>query len=270
MAACALVFDEEDHSKELDPEARVAFMFIKQDIERDQEAYNLVVERNRANGQLGGRPKKTQEETENPSEPKKPSGLLGNPENPSEPDKNRVDKSREDKDKKDNKSLSLAREEEEREREIFIISLHFLRKGIQLPVSEARDYYNYYQASGWCKSNEHQTPIVDRIAYAETWKTKRETIISEDEGNAWANLIESVQFTNLQMAEEFVNGYRGYLTSGEELRIFFSKRETGNKLIKAMESNEEFKTRIFRGIMAYIGKNLTTVKVDTAANDPRR
>ena len=277
MAACSLVFDEEDHSSELDPEARVAFMFIKQDIERDQEAYNLVIERNRRNGQNGGRPRNTQdnqENPENPSEPKKPSGLSENPENPSEPNMNRVEESRGDKSREDkkgiNNSLSLSREEEEREREIFLISLLFLRKGIQLPVSEARDYYNYYQASGWCKSNEHQTPIVDRIAYAETWKTKRESIISEDEGNAWANIIEAVNFTNLKMAEEFVNGYRGYLTNGQELRIFFSRRDTGVKLIKTMETNEEFKTRIFKGILAYIGKTLTTVKTDSAANDPRR
>lgn len=249
-------------------------MFIKQDIERDQEAYEKACEAYRANGSRGGRPRKNQdgneEETQNQENPNNQSGFAETKENPNNQSGTiRVDKSREDK-KGINNSLSLSREEEEREREIFLISLLFLRKGIQLPVSEARDYYNYYQASGWCKSNEHQTPIVDRIAYAETWKTKRESIISEDEGNAWANIIEAINFTNLKMAEEFVNGYRGYLTNGQELRIFFSRRDTGVKLIKTMETNEEFKTRIFKGILAHIGETLTTVKTDSAANDPRR
>ncbi|MBS9774738.1 MAG: hypothetical protein KGV59_06240 [Tenacibaculum sp.] len=53
---------------ELKPMAKVAFAFIKQDIDRDTEKYISIVERNRENGKKGGRPKtqKTQVVIEKP------------------------------------------------------------------------------------------------------------------------------------------------------------------------------------------------------------
>ena len=56
---------------DMKPEAKIAFGFIKPQIDRDIEKYNAIVERNRENGRYGGRPKK----------PKKPSGIFGNPKN---------------------------------------------------------------------------------------------------------------------------------------------------------------------------------------------
>ena len=271
-AACAFVFDEEDRTDELEPEARVAFMFMRQEIERDQEAYNLVVERNRANGANGGRPRRDSN-PENQSEPKKPSGLSGNPENPSEPDKTRIDKNREEEIGKEkikrnnNNSLSLS-DGGEREREIFLISLLFLRKGIKLAASEAREYYTYYQASGWRKSNEHQTPIVDRVAYAETWKTKREAVISEDEGEFFARLVEAINFTKYTLAEDFINGYRGCIQpEPKKIRFFFSQKTTSQKFMSMLQTNEEFKKRVFNYLA---GLGYETINVDLACNDPRR
>lgn len=54
----------------------VVFEPIKQQFKRDLIKYNNITERNRRNGQSGGRPKK----------PKEPSGLSGNPKKPKEPD----------------------------------------------------------------------------------------------------------------------------------------------------------------------------------------
>lgn len=52
---------------ELSQFAKIAFNFVKPQIDRDIEKYNKVVERNRANGKLGGRkPKQTEENQENP------------------------------------------------------------------------------------------------------------------------------------------------------------------------------------------------------------
>jgi hypothetical protein len=68
---------------ELDSLLRIAFTPLKNQFIRDNEKYLAISERNKANGQKGGRPR---HESENPKEPRKPSGLIGNPENPSEPD----------------------------------------------------------------------------------------------------------------------------------------------------------------------------------------
>jgi len=61
-----------------DPVLSMAFTAIKMSMDRDIEKYDSIVERNRINGLLGGRP---------PKEPKKPSGLINNPKNPEEPKK---------------------------------------------------------------------------------------------------------------------------------------------------------------------------------------
>ncbi len=59
-----------------DPLVDVVFTSIRTVIDRDYDKYLKIVERNRKNGEKGGRPKE---------EPKKPSGLSGNPNNPDEP-----------------------------------------------------------------------------------------------------------------------------------------------------------------------------------------
>lgn len=55
---------------ELSPLAKIAFSFVKPQIDRDIDKYNKVVERNRANGKSGGRkpkePKRTQVNPKNP------------------------------------------------------------------------------------------------------------------------------------------------------------------------------------------------------------
>jgi hypothetical protein len=270
-AACAFVFDKEDRTDKLEPEARVAFMFMRQEIERDKEAYENACEAYRANGSRGGRPRKNQdcneEWTQNQENQKNQSGFAETKEtHKNQSGTIRVDKSGEDK-KGINNSLSLSSGEEEREREIFLISLLFLRKGIKMAASEAREYYTYYQSSGWRKSNEHQTPIVDRVAYAETWKTKREAVISEDEGEFFARLVEAINFTNYTMAEDFINGYRGCIQpEPKKIRFFFSQKTTSQKFISMLQTNEEFKKRVFNHLAGF---GYETINVDLACNDPR-
>jgi len=61
----------------LDALLNIAFIPIKNQLDRDLLKYNSICARNKANGLKGGRPAK----------PKKPTGLSGNPKNPSEPKK---------------------------------------------------------------------------------------------------------------------------------------------------------------------------------------
>ena len=65
----------------LKPMAGIAFNFVRPRIDRDKEEYQSIIERNRGNGMLGGRPRK------NPEKPKKPSGLSGLSEKPRETQK---------------------------------------------------------------------------------------------------------------------------------------------------------------------------------------
>lgn len=66
----------------------ISFEPIKQQLKRDLIKYEAICERNKINGQKGGRPKivDNQDNSNNPKEPKKPSGLFGNPKKPKKPD----------------------------------------------------------------------------------------------------------------------------------------------------------------------------------------
>jgi len=61
----------------LKPESKMAFSFIKREIDRNSEKWNNIVRRNIENGKKGGRPRLNN----NPKEPRKPIGLIGNPKN---------------------------------------------------------------------------------------------------------------------------------------------------------------------------------------------
>ncbi len=66
----------------LDPVLSLVFFSFKKQFERDLEKYKTIADRNKANGNKGGRPRKEQ----NPNEPKKPSGLIDNPSEPKKAD----------------------------------------------------------------------------------------------------------------------------------------------------------------------------------------
>lgn len=63
---------------DLESYLKVIFIPIKNDIDKNEEKYEMVCERNKLNGKKGGRPKK--EETE--KNPKNPDGYFGNPKKP--------------------------------------------------------------------------------------------------------------------------------------------------------------------------------------------
>lgn len=85
---------------ELSPIVKIAFSPFKNQFARDDEKYQKIVERNKNNGLKGGRPK-TQDN------PKKPTGLNGNPDNPSKADSVNDSDSKSDSDSK-NKEISLS------------------------------------------------------------------------------------------------------------------------------------------------------------------
>ena len=78
--------------QKLPPQVNMAFLFIKQQLDRSDEHYEAICERNRINGAKGGRP----------SKPKEPSGLFGNPEEPKQtlPNPSLNPNPKSDKDKK--------------------------------------------------------------------------------------------------------------------------------------------------------------------------
>lgn len=89
------------HIKGIEPKfdsfpVELAFSFLKQQFDRDEEKYLKTVEKNKSNGSKGGRPKKSEE-------PKQPSGIIGILEEPRKADKDK-DKEK-DNEKENNKEV---------------------------------------------------------------------------------------------------------------------------------------------------------------------
>jgi hypothetical protein len=75
---------------QMDPIVRMAFSFIKVNLDRDKEKYAAVTERNKTNGLKGGRPPKSGEKEENQKDTKEtqdnPLGFSETQDNPKKPD----------------------------------------------------------------------------------------------------------------------------------------------------------------------------------------
>jgi hypothetical protein len=82
---------------DLPPVLNMAFRFMKEHFDRDNQKYEIKCRTNRYNGAKGGRPPKN---PINPDEPKKANGLFKNPNNPDEPKKADNDNDNDTKDSK--------------------------------------------------------------------------------------------------------------------------------------------------------------------------
>ena len=150
---------------ELDPIVKMAFSFIKSDLDRNKAKYQNIIERNKINGASGGRPK-------NPEKPKEPNGLFGNPEKPRETlngnDNVNKDDNKNEHDNLNNNSKGVEIDTVKTKR--------FIKPNIQ----EIKDYclerknnvdvnkfFNYYEANGW---KVGKNAMKDWKACVRTWE----------------------------------------------------------------------------------------------------
>lgn len=70
---------------DLPPVINMAFQFVKDQFDRDDNKYNKICEKNLRNGSKGGRPKVETNNPENPTKPNKPNGLKSTQPNPTNP-----------------------------------------------------------------------------------------------------------------------------------------------------------------------------------------
>jgi hypothetical protein len=133
---------------------KIAFGFVKKELDRQILKYDIVCERNKSNGLKGGRPT-TQNNPENPV------GFLGTQNNPDEPRKpnsntNTNSNSKENSNTKDNANKDNigadAPTTKTRAKKIFIkpnieeIKAYIEEKGLK---GNGDRFFNYYESNGW-------------------------------------------------------------------------------------------------------------------------
>jgi hypothetical protein len=97
---------------ELSPVAKMAFNFIKKDIDSNAGKYDAICVRNQTNGKKGGRPKKNREK------PKKPNGFLNNPNNPNGFLEKETENEKEKQEKERTKEKEIKEKEKEKEKDL--------------------------------------------------------------------------------------------------------------------------------------------------------
>lgn len=177
----------------------VALLFsIARDVlSEDREKVKARTERNRLNGQKGGRPanstdNKTQQETT------KPNGLNENPHGYFGLANTNTIYTTQHNTTKDNSFCT------EEDREVFLkILVFFFSIGVADPGEETSLFWNYYSARGWM--DKSGAAIVDRLALARSWRPKTCSAIASKRRVSWCNFLQISTALDDTMVTDFVS-----------------------------------------------------------------
>lgn len=81
LLTAILLYENEKELPEMDGLVKLAFSFIKLDLDRNAEKYNAICEKRREVGKLGGAPKGNKNALKQPKQPKQPNGFENNQNN---------------------------------------------------------------------------------------------------------------------------------------------------------------------------------------------
>ena len=143
----------EDRIVEMSDMSRMAFAFIRPQIDAMRDKYRARCEQNRANA--SGR-KQTQPNASDGSDSKPYNNNNNN---------------------NDNDSLSF----EEREK---IFEIFYFERNLITAKEECEKFINHYEANGWCRGNSDK-PVKSKVALAKSWKVEREEKRLPDNINRW-------------------------------------------------------------------------------------
>ena len=172
-AIIAEAFDLE--KKKLSPLAKMAMTFIRQRLNSDKEKYESICRRNTINGTKGGRPKKTQ------NNPNNPVGILGNPRKPKETQENPEKPKKADIDIQDtNVSMSISHNNKEEDTNVSPKKkLGFVKPTVEEVAAliaekgyhfDAEMFINFYESNGWMVG---KNKMKNWKAACNTWEQRR-------------------------------------------------------------------------------------------------
>lgn len=224
-----------DTSDELFPhdDAMLMFDVVLSDLQRDMEKAETIAMRNRRNGMLGGRPRKTPENNQvDLSDSTNPKETQKNPDNPdgffgfTTTLHNTLHIQSTDK------SVSLAKRKKRHtdidRYERFGVMFVFFYSGAIDPGAECERFYNYYLARDWQVGRGQK--IKDKVALAKTWDIK-----DDDAGLIKARKVYADMITALDPDEpELLTDFVAMLINQEKKTVTIRMRN-GNRLSSILE-----------------------------------
>lgn len=209
-------------------DAMLMFDMVKDALLADSVKAENIALRNRRNGMLGGRPRKS-DEVVNSDKPKE---TQENPENPSgyfgvsttlhnttlqDPDK----------------SVSMAKARKRRHKDIdkydyFRVMFVFFYSGAVDPAAEADKFYNYYKARDW-QVGRGQT-VKDKVALAKTWEIKDSNPGLISARKMYSALIECLDPEEPELLTDFVA-----MLKDDQKKHVIIRMCNGNRLMSILE-----------------------------------
>lgn len=222
--------DDADNG-DLFPHADALLMFdmVVNDLQRDMEKAETIAMRNRRNGMLGGRPRKSGGDLSNPTNPDE---THENPQNPRGSFGVSTTLHYNNTTKDPDKSVSMAKRKK-RHKDIdrydfFRVMFVFFYSGAVDPAAETEKFYNYYQARDWQVGRGQH--VKDKVSLAKVWDIKEANPGLIGARQIYAGLIEALDPDEPELLTDFVA-----MVKNDEERFVTIRMANGNRLMSILE-----------------------------------
>ena len=221
----------------------VSFSFIKQDIDSAKEKYQSICEKRAEAGKKHSGNQYTNG-TNGTSVPKMEQNGTNGTDNDNDNDNDIKDKKR--KNEKD-KSFSFS---QKKEKIIFDFSLVLLSEGRPNAYAEAREAYEYNDATGWTtettKPNGDVTTkkITNPISWLKGWKRSNEQMFAPSEGYLYSKIFEG--YSSIKRENEcLIDAFRGIRQiSDDGVELLFCNKKAIDIFQSIFENDKAFNTRV--------------------------
>lgn len=226
-------------------DASLMFDMVVDTLESDMSKAENIAQRNRRNGMLGGRPRKSENLPENAPETQ-------NPEKPSETQSDSVGyfgvsttlhNTTLQTTKKNSLSMAKAknRHKDIEKYDFFRVMFVFFYSGAVNPQAEAEKFYNYYAARDWMVGRGQH--VRDKVALAKTWEIKDVNAGLISARQMYSGLIEAIDPEEPELLQDFIA-----MIKDEEHKKIILRFVNGNRAMDIIEKS------YLRPMSAYIYK----------------
>ena len=220
----------------------VAFSFIKQDIDAAKDKYDDICSKRAEAGRrhTGNQYTRGTNGTNVPiKEQTEQTELYDND--------NNNENENEEKEKQKDKSFSFS---QKKEKIIFDFSLVLLSEGRPNAYAEAREAYEYNDATGWTtettKPNGDVTTkkITNPISWLKGWKRSNEQMFAPSEGYLYSKIFEG--YSSIKQENEcLINAFRGIRQiSDDGVELLFCNKKAIDIFQSIFENDKAFNTRV--------------------------
>ena len=253
-AVCMYVFEGKEPAFYQMSATSMAVRFIINDLEYDKQKYAEVIEKRAAAGRRGAAVTNRQKSAKsaNAENERQKSANSANASNRIE--ENRICSNRIEYNQDDNNSFFyLPADAEKKEKIIFDFSLVLLSEGRPNAYDEAREAYDYNDATGWetektdTAGNVTKKKIRNKLAWIQSgWKRHNEQLFAPADGALLASILRQ---TGMKPENaDIINAFRGFrFVDGNETNIGFlyARKNAYQKFAKAINESEKVNKAVF-------------------------